>query len=176
MFKFERKTTIRDFFDRAGWLEEDLTLDSEQNGIFDRFDVGNPFVDEKLLSSLSGATEPEFALWDLCDQLIARSEILIDRPKGSAHPRIPAFIYPVDYGYLVGTTGGDGEGIDIYVGTGADGLRGYFATRDDIKQDREIKLLWNVTDSELEAIRAFLIRADLHPVLVQRLFPEASTG
>lgn len=122
------------------------------------------------------SSETNAPVWDLCDQLIALSEIVIDRPKGSAHPRISEFIYPVDYGYLDGTTGGDGEAIDIYVGTGSDGLRGYFATRDDIKRDREIKLLWNVTDAELEAIRAFLIWADLHPVLVQRLVPEESSG
>ena len=38
--------------------------------------------------------------WDALDQLTADSEIVIDRPKGSAHPRFPNFIYPVDYGYL----------------------------------------------------------------------------
>jgi inorganic pyrophosphatase len=62
--------------------------------------------------------------------------MVIDRPKASAHPRFPEFIYPVDYGYLAGTTGGDGDPIDICVGTGNTKLRGYFETRDDIKRDR----------------------------------------
>ena len=107
-------------------------------------------------------------LWELADQLIAAHEIVIDRPKGSAHPRFPEFIYPVDYGFLKGTIGGDGDPIDIYVGTGGTKLRGYVQTRDDIKQDREIKLLWNVTDEELGAIMMFLNEANLHPVLIER--------
>lgn len=107
-------------------------------------------------------------LWDICDQLIATHEIVIDRPKASAHPRFPEFIYPVDYGFLKGTVGGDGDPIDIYVGTGNEGLCGYFQTRDDLKQDQEIKLLWNVTKEELEAIGTFLYEANLHPAFVER--------
>ncbi len=32
--------------------------------------------------------------WLALDRLVAASEIIIDRPKGSAHPRYPDFIYP----------------------------------------------------------------------------------
>jgi len=42
--------------------------------------------------------------WQTFDRLILESEIVIDRPKSSAHPRYPDFIYPLDYGYLKGTT------------------------------------------------------------------------
>ncbi|MDI9915423.1 inorganic diphosphatase [Rhodococcus sp. IEGM 1379] len=45
------------------------------------------------------------------------SNIVIDRLKGIAHPRIPHFMYPVDYGYLAATISGDGDGIDVFVGT-----------------------------------------------------------
>ena len=31
--------------------------------------------------------------WDALDKLVANSEIVIDRPKGSAHPRYPELIY-----------------------------------------------------------------------------------
>ena len=41
--------------------------------------------------------------WDALDELVSNSEIVIDRPKGSAHPRFPDFIYKVDYGYLKDT-------------------------------------------------------------------------
>ena len=37
--------------------------------------------------------------WSAIDSLIAQSEIAIDRPKGTKHPRFD-FIYPVSYGYL----------------------------------------------------------------------------
>lgn len=36
--------------------------------------------------------------WQALDELIRTSEIVIDRPRGSAHPRYPEMIYPVDYG------------------------------------------------------------------------------
>ena len=56
--------------------------------------------------------------WDALDRLVAGSEIVIDRPKGTAHPKYPDFIYRVDYGYLKDTTSMDGGGIDVWVGTG----------------------------------------------------------
>lgn len=36
--------------------------------------------------------------WNALDELVNASEIVIDRPKGSAHPKFPNFIYRVDYG------------------------------------------------------------------------------
>ena len=46
--------------------------------------------------------------WNALDELVNTSEIVIDRPKGSAHPRFPDFIYRVDYGYLKNTSSMDG--------------------------------------------------------------------
>jgi len=40
--------------------------------------------------------------------------IHIDRPLGSPHPQ-HGFIYPVNYGFLPGTTGRDGEELDAYL-------------------------------------------------------------
>ena len=45
-----------------------------------------------------------FEFWNALDELVSHSEIVIDRPKGSVHPRFPGFIYRVDYGYLKNTT------------------------------------------------------------------------
>ena len=39
----------------------------------------------------------------------------IDRPLGSAHPRYPDMIYPVNYGEVPGVMAPDGEGQDVYV-------------------------------------------------------------
>ncbi len=39
----------------------------------------------------------------------------IDRPIGSAHPRHPEMIYPVNYGYAEEYIGGDGEKQDVYL-------------------------------------------------------------
>lgn len=41
-------------------------------------------------------------------------KIKIDRPMGSKHPKY-GFIYPVNYGYVPGVMGGDGEELDAYL-------------------------------------------------------------
>jgi len=40
--------------------------------------------------------------------------VAIDRPVGSRHPEW-GFVYPVNYGYVPGVFGGDGEELDAYV-------------------------------------------------------------
>lgn len=41
--------------------------------------------------------------------------VVIDRPLGSTHPEYPDTVYPVNYGYIEGYMGGDGEPQDAYV-------------------------------------------------------------
>ena len=91
------------------------------------------------------------------DELCARSEITIDRPKNSRHPRVRAAIYPVDYGYLADTTGGDGDGVDVFRG-GATGLGvvGVFLTADVVKKDVEVKVLLDCGPEETAQIRHLL--------------------
>lgn len=55
--------------------------------------------------------------WLYIDQLVADSAIIVDRPQGSSHPRWPELIYLLNYGYLEGTTSGDGQGIDVGIGS-----------------------------------------------------------
>lgn len=47
-------------------------------------------------------------------------EIKIDRPLGSAHPKHLDLIYQVNYGFIPGVFGGDGEEMDVYL-LGVDG-------------------------------------------------------
>lgn len=51
-------------------------------------------------------------------------EVTIDRPLGSRHPRW-GFVYPVNYGYLPGVIGGDGEPLDAYVLGVREPVRGF---------------------------------------------------
>jgi inorganic pyrophosphatase len=89
--------------------------------------------------------------WDALDHLLASSEIVIDRPRGSAHPRYADLIYPLDYGYLVGTSSVDGAGIDVWLGALADRqLKAILCTVDRLKKDVEIKLLVGCTPDEIE--------------------------
>lgn len=94
--------------------------------------------------------------WRLAERLVAESQIVIDRPRGLAHPRYPELIYPLDYGYLDGSTAGDGQGIDLWLGSRDDrALNGLLCTVDLLKRDMEIKLLLGCTEADLEVIEAF---------------------
>lgn len=42
-------------------------------------------------------------------------DIKIDRPVGSTHSGHPDLTYPVNYGYIPGVMGGDGEELDVYL-------------------------------------------------------------
>jgi inorganic pyrophosphatase len=96
------------------------------------------------------------AFWDALDELVRTSRLCIDRPRGTAHPRFPDFIYPLDYGYLEGTSAADGGGIDVWVGSlpGRD-VTGILFTVDRMKRDAEMKILIGCTPEELQvALRA----------------------
>ena len=86
--------------------------------------------------------------WEALDKLVSNSEIVIDRPKGSAHPRFPNFIYKVDYGYLKDTTSMDGAGIDVWVGSGNKKIDAIMCIVDLMKKDSEIKILIGCTEEE----------------------------
>lgn len=87
--------------------------------------------------------------WKALDKLIDNSEIVIDRPKGTMHPKYPNFIYYVDYGYLKGTSSMDGSGIDVWVGSGDKRIVAIMCTVDLMKKDSEIKILIGCTEEEM---------------------------
>lgn len=101
-------------------------------------------------------TERDRSFWDEMMQLAKTNRIVIDRPKGKPHPRHPDMIYPLDYGYLEGTTAGDGDGIDVWSGSlDIKTLTGILCTFDKIKRDAEIKLLVGCTNNDIQIIREF---------------------
>jgi len=94
--------------------------------------------------------------WELLEEVAAGSELVIDRPKGSAHPRFPQLIYPQDYGYLRGSSSMDGEGIDVWLGSQKEKqLDAIICTVDKMKKDSEIKLLFGCTEEEKQEILRF---------------------
>ena len=94
--------------------------------------------------------------WQAVDTLVSSGKIVIDRPKGSVHPRFSHIKYDVDYGYIENTTSMDGSGIDVWRGslpsTNADAI---ICTVDLIKKDSEIKLLIGCTDEEMNIVYEF---------------------
>ena len=94
--------------------------------------------------------------WIALDKLVENSEIVIDRAKGSSHPRFSQIIYKVDYGYLKNTSSMDGSGIDVWVGTMKDKkINAIICIVDLIKKDSEIKILIGCTEEEQEVIYRF---------------------
>ena len=86
------------------------------------------------------------------------------------HPRFPDLIYPLDYGYLDGTTAGDGDGIDVWIGNAAQkSVTAIACTVDGYKRDAEIKVLLGCTEDDLAAISHFLnVVAGLPCVILPR--------
>lgn len=94
----------------------------------------------------------DYDFWKALDELVNNSEIVIDRPKGSAHPKFPDFIYRVDYGYLRNTSSMDDAGIDVWVGSGEKKIDAIMCIVDLMKRDSEIKILIGCTEIEKSII------------------------
>jgi inorganic pyrophosphatase len=103
------------------------------------------------------------SFWRAMSHLLISNSIVIDRPRGSTHPRYPQVIYPLDYGYLENTTSSDGGGIDVWVGSlntlmdtdERKTLTGILCTFDRLKRDAEIKLLVACSAEDIQIIRDF---------------------
>ena len=98
----------------------------------------------------------DYIFWQRLDSLLERSRIVIDRPKGSTHPRFSDIVYALDYGYLDGTTSTDGEGLDVWLGSDPDKkLDAVICTVDLDKGDAELKLMVGCTTEEKSYIERF---------------------
>ena len=107
--------------------------------------------------------------WKALDELVNASEIVIDRPKGSAHPRFPDFIYRVNYGYLKNTASMDGAEIDVWVGSGDKKIDAVMCIVDLMKRDSEIKILIGCTEEEkMEVYRTHNETQYMKGILIRR--------
>lgn len=107
--------------------------------------------------------------WSNLDHLVADCQVRIDRPRGSSHPRYPELAYPLDYGYLEGTAGPDGAGVDLFIGTDpARSLGAIALTVDLLERDAEIKLMLGCTPAELQVAMDFLNSGAMCAWLVRR--------
>ena len=103
-----------------------------------------------------GIVDIDNVFWIRLEELLSKSKIVVDRPRGSVHPRYPQIVYELDYGYLDGTKSSDNEGIDVWIGTDAEQkLDAIVCTVDLVKNDSEIKLLIGCTPAEKSYINSF---------------------
>jgi inorganic pyrophosphatase len=115
--------------------------------------------------------------WQYLDRLLAACPLVIDRPQGSAHPRYPEIIYPLDYGYLEGSTTVDGGGLDVWVGSLPERTLTALALTVDLhKRDAEIKLLLGCTPEERQIILDFHNSRTMRATLIPRPGDPAKTA
>ena len=106
--------------------------------------------------------------WQKLDTLYLSNKIVIDKPAGFVHPLYANLVYPVDYGYLADTLA-IGNGINVYKGSGDNGLQHVVISADVLKKDVEVKLLVNCNEKETTEILFFLNQTDLQKsVLISR--------
>ena len=116
--------------------------------------------------------------WQRLDELVQTCPIVIDRPRGSTHPRYADISYPLDYGYLAGTFSGDGQGIDVWLGGAEPGrlpdraVTAIITTLDLEKRDAEIKLLINCTTAEAQTLLHFHNSGQQSALLIERTISE----
>ncbi|MFN6541406.1 MAG: Inorganic pyrophosphatase [Nostoc sp. EkiNYC01] len=107
--------------------------------------------------------------WLKLDQLVAASNLKIDRPKGTSHPRYPSFIYPLDYGYLEDTRSGDKADIDVWIGSLlSKTVTALICSVDLEKRDTEIKILLGCTSQESRTILNIHNRGSQSAILLVR--------
>ncbi len=94
--------------------------------------------------------------WLAIDKIVNDGKIVIDRPKGTTHPRFSHVKYDVDYGYIENTASMDGGGIDIWRGSLTDDkVNAIICTVDLMKKDSEIKILIGCTEEEITSVYKF---------------------
>jgi inorganic pyrophosphatase len=108
--------------------------------------------------------------WDYLEKIIKENGIVIDRPKGTKHPKYNNMVYEVDYGYIKNTKSMDNGGIDVFVGSGNKKyIDTIFCVIDLLKKDSEIKILIGCTEEEKIKISNFLNNSNfMKAIMVKR--------
>lgn len=97
---------------------------------------------------------------DLTPYLNQTVRVVVDRPLGSVHPRHADLVYPVNYGEVPGTLGGDGHPTDAYL-LGWDmpvrevrGMVTAVIVREDDREDKLVVVLHGTRPTDEEIMKA----------------------
>ncbi len=112
----------------------------------------------------------ESNFWSHLERLVAESRVVVENPRGSNDRGSHIVFFPVDYGYLEGTSSMDGDGIDVFIGSDSGKMiDAIVCTVDLVKRDSEIKVLIGCTEDEKQAIlRLYESFSPMRPLLVRR--------
>ena len=121
---------------------------------------------ERVTPTMSHDTE----FWEYLTKMVNDNEIIIDRPKGTRHPKYENMIYDVDYGYLKNTKTTDNSGIDVFKGSLHNkNVNTIMCTVDLQKNDIEIKILIGCTVIEKQKIYDFLNNSEyMKAVIIEK--------
>jgi inorganic pyrophosphatase len=107
--------------------------------------------------------------WKNIDIIVKKYGYVIDRPKGSRHPRFQKFIYPFDYGFIPFTSSTDGAELDIWIGNaGNNKVTGILNITDMDKFDAEMKILYSCTENEMMEIYNINNMLMMNAILITR--------
>jgi inorganic pyrophosphatase len=111
-------------------------------------------------------TEEDF--WSRLASFVSSRSVVVDRPRGSAHPDYPELIYPLDYGYATELRSGDGDGVDVWIGSlKRQVITGVICTVDVANRDAEVKVLLGCSRAEQRRILSLHNRGNQRAVLIR---------
>ena len=115
--------------------------------------------------------ENKALFWEYLDKLVNENEIIIDRPKGTKHPKYKDMVYIVDYGYIKNTKSMDNNEIDVFVGSDPNKtIDSIICTIDLLKKDSEIKILIGCTEEEKSKIYNFINNSEhMKGILIKKV-------
>lgn len=107
--------------------------------------------------------------WQKLDTLFLSSQLIIFREKGDHHPQYQNLIYPVRYGRLHGTNGGENREVCVYRGSlSSDKVNAAVIAVDILKKDLDIKLLSGCSEEEEAEVLRFLNQTDFQKTVIIR--------
>lgn len=122
-----------------------------------------------MVASEAMQTDQSEDFWEYVDRLVAGSRVVIDRPRGSKHPRWADLEYPLDYGHLADSQSSDGSEIDVWIGSLAPGTPGGVLISVDLfKHDAEFDILLGCTQQEQQTILTFANSGSMRAQIIPR--------
>ena len=101
-------------------------------------------------------------------------DVKIDRPIGYVHTKgDKTLVYPINYGYVPGVLGGDGEELDVYILGEQQPLESYYGKviaivhREDDDEDKLVACPWNKNFDAQEICRAIYFQEKYYDTTVE---------